>query len=454
MRILVCPSGFKGSLQPDTAADCIEAGILAVEPNAIVRKVPLVDGGEGFTVALTTATGGTCHPVTVTGPMEHLIESFFGLLGRKDPSEPLTAVVEMAAAAGLSLVPSSCRDPGLTTTYGVGQLILAALDTGAERILVGCGDSGTCDGGAGMLQALGARLLDDKDQEIPIAKGGESLDRIARIDLTNLDPRVAKTTIDVAVNWHNVLCGPQGVAAVFGPQKGATVAQVNHLSRAMEAFARAAGPILGVGDDEVRLSPGSGASGGLGTGLRVIGATLRPRFDIVMEYIALDGLFDECDLVVTAEGGIDDQTPRGKIPGEIARRAKRSRQGGGGGLPVIAIAGTIGSGARVNYDVGIDAFTCILQRPTTLDDAVSDAERLTRESAESVMRIVAVGRMLGLNNKNNNNKRSTDATASTLSSSSSATTMTTKTNTTTGTAPTRGAKGVAVSVTGAGDWSN
>lgn len=400
MRILVCPSGFKGSLQPDKAADCIEAGILAVEPNAIVHKVPLVDGGEGFTRALVASTGGSLHPVSVTGPVGEPVMSYFGILGEKVLSSSgsssasqhkgwtRTAVIEMAAAAGLSLVPPTCRNPGITTTYGVGQLILAAVSHGADRILVGCGDSGTCDGGAGMLQALGARLLDEDGLVIPIAQGGESLTRLAAIDLSGVNPRVKRTTIDVAVNWHNVLCGPQGVAAVFGPQKGATPAQTELLSGAMEALARVAGDLLG--DHGVRLAPGGGASGGLGTGLRLIGARLRPRFEVVMEYISLDGLFDDCDLVLTAEGGIDEQTPRGKIPGEMARRAKARH------LPVIAIAGTIGPGAKVNYDIGIDAMTCILQRPSTLDDAVSDAERLTKESAESVMRIVAVGRMMGL----------------------------------------------------------
>lgn len=412
MRILVCPSGFKGSLQPDKAADCIEAGILAVEPSAMVHKVPLVDGGEGFTRALVASTGGTLHEVSVTGPVGAPVMSFFGILGdatvavgsssssssssyssassrgNAASSPCTTAVIEMAAAAGLSLVPSTCRNPGVTTTYGVGQLILAAVSSGAERILVGCGDSGTCDGGAGMLQALGARLIDEDGLLIPIAKGGASLARLAAIDLSGVDPRVMQTTIDVAVNWHNVLCGPHGVAAVFGPQKGATPAQTDLLSGAMEILARVAGPLLR--DDDIRLAPGGGASGGLGTGLRLIGATLRPRYEVVMEYISLDGLFDDCDLVLTAEGGIDDQTPRGKIPGEIARRAKERQ------LPVIAIAGTIGPGARVNYDIGIDAMTCILQRPTTLDDAINDAERLTKESAESVMRMVAVGRMMGL----------------------------------------------------------
>ncbi|KAM0490939.1 hypothetical protein ACHAP8_011077 [Fusarium lateritium] len=387
MRVLVCPSGFKGSLQPSQAADCIEAGILAVEPLASVRKVPLVDGGEGFTQAIVSATGGSIHHIPVTGPVGEIVMSFLGFLGQRGKDEPVTAVLEMAAAAGLSLVPPSCRNPGRTTTFGVGQLILAALDAGATHILVGCGDSGTCDGGAGMLQALGAKLFDTNGRLLPTAQGGETLLALDSIDLSEVDSRVFKAKIDVAVNWQNVLCGPEGVANVFGPQKGSTPEQAARLSVAMEQLAEVATRILC--DKNVGMAPGGGASGGLGTGLRLVGATLKPRYEIVMQYINVHNIFNDCDLVITAEGGIDDQTPRGKIPAEVARLAKKH------GLPVIAIAGTIGHGARVNYDIGIDAFTCIIQRPMSLDDAVQEAEKLTRESAETVMRIVVVGRMIG-----------------------------------------------------------
>ncbi|KAF9880190.1 hypothetical protein CkaCkLH20_02144 [Colletotrichum karsti] len=387
MKILVCPSGFKGSLEPDVAADCIEAGVLAVMPDASVRKVPLVDGGEGFTKALVSATGGTIHPITVTGPVGCPVASFYGILGNKSPDTAKTAVIEMAAAAGLSLVPPQLRNPGITTTFGVGELLTAAIGAGAERIVVGCGDSGTCDGGAGMLQALGARLIDQDGLTLPIAAGGESLLRLANIDLGGIDKRIRDVRIEVAVNWENVLSGPEGVARVFGRQKGATTEQTERLSAAMEVLAVVAGRLLC--DSKVSLSPGGGASGGLGTGLRLVGAKLRPRYQVVAEYVDFDGLFTDCDLVLTAEGGIDDQTPRGKIPAEIGQRAKKH------GLPVIAIAGTIGPGARVNYDVGIDAYTCILQRPTTLDEAILEAEKLTRESAECVMRMIVVGRTLG-----------------------------------------------------------
>ncbi|KAJ0166206.1 Glycerate kinase [Colletotrichum tanaceti] len=387
MKILVCPSGFKGSLQPDVAADCIEAGIQSVMPEASVRKVPLVDGGEGFTSALVSATGGTLHPVTVTGPVGIPISSYFGILGSSNPEMPKTAVIEMAAAAGLSLVPAELRNPGLTTTFGVGELLAAALGAGVKRIVVGCGDSGTCDGGAGMLQALGARLIDHDGHSLPIAAGGESLLGLANIDLGGTDKRLKDVSIEVAVNWNNVLSGPEGVARVFGAQKGSSATQTERLSAAMEVLAVVAGRLLC--DNKVGMSPGGGASGGLGTGLRLVGAKLRPRYEVVAEYVDFDGLFTDCDLVLTAEGGIDDQTPRGKIPAEIGMRAKKH------GLPVIAIAGTIGPGARVNYDVGIDAYTCILQRPSTLAEAILEAEKLTRESAECVMRMIVVGRMLG-----------------------------------------------------------
>lgn len=386
ISVLVCPSGFKGSLSPQKAADCIETGILAVVPNATIRKVPLVDGGEGFTEGLVQATGGDMRYTTVTGPVGVPVPSFFGFLGPTSRTSSRTAVIEIAAAAGLSLVPTHLRNPGLTTTYGVGQLLLAALDAGAEHIIVGCGDSGTCDGGAGMLQALGATLLDVRGNPLPLASGGRSLSHLSNIDLRNIDSRIKDVTIEVAVNWSNVLCGPSGVARVFGAQKGATEEDTEELSHAMDVLAGVAGRLLR--DPGVGSAPGGGASGGLGTGLRLVGAKLRPRYDVVAGYIDFSTLFDDCDLVVTAEGGIDDQTPRGKIPAEIGMRAKKFR------LPVVAIAGTIGPGARVNYEAGIDAFTCILQKPSTLDEAVQDAERLTRESAECVMRMIAVGRML------------------------------------------------------------
>ncbi|KAH7018738.1 glycerate kinase family protein [Macrophomina phaseolina] len=379
MRILVAPSGFKESLSPQQVAQCIQEGIRRVIPDAEVRKVPLADGGEGFARALVESTKGELRELTVTGPIGAPVDSHFGLLGGKGCR---TAVVEMAAAAGLSLVPKEARDPTVTTTYGVGELIAAALDEGVDKIVIGCGDSGTSDGGAGMLQALGARLLDETGEELPHPAGGRSLLKLADMDLSGLHPRLRDVEIDVACNWRNVLCGPKGVARMYGPQKGATPEQVELLAHALDTYAAVARNKSGC---DIAEMPGSGASGGMGAGLILLGARLRPRYEAIMEYFGIGDLFKDCQLVITAEGGIDHQTPQGKIPAEVALRAKSF------GIPVIAIAGTVGAGAAVNYKAGIDAFTSILQAPTSLERAIQDAEGLVTDAAESTMRMVLIG---------------------------------------------------------------
>ena len=381
LTVLIAPSGFKESLSAEEAADRIAEGVNDTMPGARVIKLPMADGGEGFTQALVNATGGHTCPVRVTGPVGQPVQAFFGLLGGRGPR---TAVVEMAAAAGLRLVPRDQRNPMRTTSFGVGQLIRAALDAGAQRVLLGCGDSGINDGGAGMAQALGARLLDAQGQELG-AGGGELL-RLHRIDLGGLDPRLARVQLDAAVNWHNVLLGPRGVARVFGPQKGATPEQVVLLEQALANWAaalqRATGQAWGT-------QPGSGASGGLGSGFAaLLGGRLHPRFDIVMQYLELDRLIAEADLVITAEGSLDDQTPFGKVPAEVASRAKKR------GLPVIALTGTLGQGVEINLKHGIDAFASMLSRPCTLEQAIADAGRLLRCSAADMLRMVSVGMKL------------------------------------------------------------
>ena len=381
LRIVVAPSGFKESLGADEVADRIEAGVRRVIPGAEVLKAPMVDGGEGFTKALVAATEGELREVEVTGPVGETVGSHYGFLGGDGPK---TAVLEMAAAAGLVLVPREVRDPSGTTTYGVGELIRAALDDGAEQLLVGCGDSGTTDGGAGMAQALGVRLLDAKGEELE--RGGIELARLASIDLSGRDPRLDGVQIDVACNWHNLLCGERGVARVFGPQKGATPEQVERLAGALDNFADVVERDLGV---DVRGAPGCGASGGLGAGLSaLLGATLYPRYEIVSRYLEVESLIEGSDLVFTAEGGIDFQTPRGKIPAEIAGRAKKF------GVPVVAIVGTVGKGAGINHDYGIDAYLSILQEPCTLEDAIENAGDLVTVCAEDVTRLVMIGRGL------------------------------------------------------------
>jgi glycerate kinase len=381
-RVLIASSGFKESLSACEVAECIAAGLERVMPDARITRAPLVDGGEGFTEALVAATGGRLQEITVTGPVGQPVAAHYGFLGGEGHR---TAVLEMASAAGLRLVPRDARDPLVTTTYGVGELIRAALDAGAERILVGCGDSGTNDGGAGAAEALGVKLL--KADGSPIGHGGAALAEIDRVDLSGRDERLSGVTFDVACNIHNVLCGKQGVARIFGPQKGASPETVDQLEQGLERYAEVVERDAG---RDVRFMPGGGASGGMGAGLHaLLGATLHPRYDIILEYFKLDEALQAADLVLTAEGGINFQTPHGKIPAEVARRAKKY------GLPVLAIVGSIGERAEINYEHGIDAMFSILAEPCTLEEAISDARPLLERCAENVMRAVVAGTRLG-----------------------------------------------------------
>lgn len=385
LRILIAPSGFKESLSAEEASVAIEEGVLRVLPSARTTRLPLADGGEGFSQTLIAAGGGDIVEVEVTGPLGDPLTSHFGRL--EDGAG--TRVLEMAAAAGLRLVPKDRRDPFATTTYGVGELALAALDDGAERLLLGCGDSGTNDAGAGFAQALGVRLLDARGQ--PIGRGGIALADLASIDLHGRDRRLDAVPIDVACNMTNVLCGPKGVARVYGPQKGASPELVAKMDEALEHFADIVERDTGI---DVRSMPGGGASGGLGAGIHALcGARLRHRFDVVRERLHVDDFLADTDLVLTAEGAVDFQTPRGKIPTEVAHAAHEHD------IPVIAIAGTLGRQARVNLDEDIDAMVSAMDAPMTLDTAIDNAERLVRNSADGVMRLVLIGAQLGASGK-------------------------------------------------------
>ncbi|WP_136041034.1 MULTISPECIES: glycerate kinase family protein [unclassified Microbacterium] len=385
-RILVAPSGFKESLSAETVAQAIAAGVRRVIPGVQVDEYPVPDGGEGTAAALAAATGGQLVTARVTGPVGDPVDAHWARLGGHASD---TAVVEMAAAAGLRLVPRDRRDPGETTTRGVGELIVAALDSDVERIVVGCGDSGTSDGGAGALEALGARILDRDGKPLPV--GGRHLIEAAHLDLTDLHPRIGEVEIVLACNIHNVLCGPRGVARVFGPQKGATPDQVDQLADALDVWAgvlEAQSPYGAAMD--VRTGGGTGASGGLGAGLAaVLGAGLVPRFEVLLDGgllpEALDDLMAVADLVITAEGAIDFQTPRGKVPAEIAMRARAA------GVPVLGIAGSLGVGAPTVHDIGIGAIASIITVPMPLEQAVEQGEGLLRDAAERCMRMVLLG---------------------------------------------------------------
>jgi glycerate kinase len=381
LRVLIAPSGFKESLGVRDVIDALARGVRKAVPRAKILGLPMIDGGEDFARTLVELSGGEKHVATVTGPVGQPVEATIGFLGR---AKQRTAVLEIAAAAGLRLVPRDMRDPTRTTSYGVGELIRIALDLGAERVLIGCGDSGVNDAGAGMAQALGVRFFDDGGS--PIQGTGSALSSLARIDLSNRDNRLSDVRIDVAVNPHNMLLGERSVARVFGPQKGATPGQVALLEQGMQNFARVVRRDL---DIDLASLVGGGASGGLGAGLHAFaGARLHSRFDLILRYMDLDRRLADADIVVTAEGGLDGQTGYGKVPAEIARRAKRHN------LPVIALAGTVGAGAETTHEIGIDAFFSILCRPCSLEDAIRDADVLLANAAEQAMRLMWATRAL------------------------------------------------------------
>lgn len=392
-NILIAPSGFKESLDATDVAEGIAAGVRRVLAGARIRTVPIADGGEGTAETLARATGGRLVHHEVTGPVGEPVASHYAMLGGRAEG---TAVVEMAAAAGLRLVPRDQRDPGRTTTYGVGELISHALDAGVQNVLVGCGDSGTSDGGMGALQALGVQLQDAEGR--PVGLGGEHLADVDRMAMDGLHPalRDGSARITLALNPHNVLTGPSGVARVFGPQKGATAEQVEALAAGFEHWAEvlrrdclpaARGRDFGRGR-------GTGASGGLGAGLAALGAELTPRFDALLDSglagVDLDALLTGADLVITAEGAIDFQTPKGKVPAEVARRAAVK------GVPVVALAGTLGEGARDVQDVGIDAMASIVSVPMSLEDAVRDGQRLLVDATERLLRTLVLGAVIAV----------------------------------------------------------
>lgn len=378
LSILVAPSGLKESVEPLEAVKCISAGIRKVFPKATIYGIPIVDGGEGTTKTLVKLTKGTLIKTTVTGPVGEQVNSYIGILGGNGPK---TAVIEIALAAGLRLVPSNKRNPQLTTTYGVGELIKLALDNKVEKILLGCGDSGTNDGGIGMAQALGVILKGKNGKELE--RGGIELSKLNSIDMSKLDPRLKEIQIDVALNANNILTGPNGVAREYGPQKGANLNQVEEMAQAFDNFAKIVLKDIGV---DVALIKGGGASGGLGAGLYAfLGANLRPRFDLVLQYLGLENVLPKVNLIVTAEGSIDYQTPKGKVPVLLANIAKKYD------IPVVVLAGIIGEGARDNYTAGISAFESIMDGPTSLENAIKNGPILLEAASERLMRILKIG---------------------------------------------------------------
>ena len=375
MKIIIAPDSYKESLSAMDVAIAIENGFKQVLPNAEYVKLPMADGGEGTVQSLVDATNGTINKHTVTGPIGQSVEGFWGLLGEGD-----TAVIEMAAASGIHLVAPEQRNPLITTTYGTGELIKAALDQGVKHIIVGIGGSATNDGGIGMAQALGIRLLDNQGQEL--GYGGGELARLATIDTSKLDPRLAQVRLEVACDVDNPLCGEKGASAVFGPQKGATPDMVAELDNNLAHYAAIIKQQLGV---DVRDMAGAGAAGGMGAALLgLFDAELRPGIEIVMDAVNLDDIVADADLVITGEGRIDSQTIHGKTPIGVARTAKKH------GLPVIGIAGCLSSDCGVVHQHGIDAVFAVVNRSVDLATALAEAAENVEMTARNVAAIYSI----------------------------------------------------------------
>ena len=376
MRVVIAPDSFKGSVSALGVAQAMERGVRAVFPDAEVRQVPIADGGEGTVEALVTATRGRLEERTVRGPFGEPVRARWGVLG-----DGQTAVIEMAAASGLPLVPKDRRDPRVTSTYGTGELVRAALEAGLTKLVIGIGGSATNDGGTGLARALGVRFLDAAGAELP--EGGAALGRLARIDLAGLDSRLASAEILVACDVDNPLTGPRGASAVYGPQKGATPQMVAELDAALGHYARVAQAATG---RDVALHPGAGAAGGLGAGLLFFTpARLRPGVDIVLETTGFVELVRGADLVLTGEGRTDFQTAMGKAPVGVAQAAKRH------GIPVVCLAGGLGDGADDVLAKGIDALASAVPQAMPLEEAMARGAELVEAAAARACRLIKVG---------------------------------------------------------------
>lgn len=355
MKVVVAIDSLKGSLSSMEAGLAIKEGVLAAQPDAEVIVKPLADGGEGTTDALIEGMNGERIDLTVTGPMHTPVDAYYGYL-----RETNTAVMEMASAAGITLVPDKEKNPLLATSYGVGEMIIDAIQRGCRNFIIGIGGSITNDGGIGMLKALGVRFLDEKGEDA--GEGGEALAKVACIDLSGLNPLLKECHIQVACDVNNPLCGESGSTYVYGPQKGVTEDMKKTLDEAMAHFARVTSESL---ENDYMNTPGAGAAGGLGFAfLAYVGATLTPGIELILDAVGLEDELSGADVVVTGEGRLDFQTAMGKAPVGVARLAKKYN------ARVVAFAGSVTKEATACNKEGIDAFFPILRGVCTLADAM------------------------------------------------------------------------------------
>lgn len=372
MNIVIAPDSFKECLSAQEVATAIARGWSKVAPNDELVEIPLADGGEGTTIALTTAAKGKLHQVSVTGPLGEPVHAHFGLINHGS-----TAIVEVAEASGLHHVPAEAREALKASSRGTGELIMAALKHQPKTLILGLGGSATTDGGAGILQALGARLLDHKGHNIP--PGGIGLASMTHACLEPAIQRFLGVQIVVACDVTNPLLGPQGAAAIFGPQKGASIQEVAQLDDNLSHFAR----ILETQGMDIASFPGSGAAGGIGGMAKgVLGARLQPGVNLVMEALKLEHYIRTADLVITAEGAIDAQSASGKTPAGVAALARSC------GIPVIGLCGKLSGELSPLHDTGLTAAFSITPAPMALSEAYTNAEANLEQASEQLARLI------------------------------------------------------------------
>ncbi len=377
MNILIAPDSFKESLSATEVCRFIESGIKKALFNTNITSVPLSDGGEGFVQSIIDATNGRLIKVKAHDPLMRSIDAEYGILGDNE-----TAIIEMTKISGLELLSLKERDPWITTTYGTGELIRDALNKDCKKLIIGIGGSATNDGGAGMIEALGGKLLTIGGKQID--KGGGALQQLATIDLANLDKRLSACQVLVACDVINPLLGKNGASFVFARQKGANSEMIKLLEENISHYENIIQQETGKDISDV---PGAGAAGGLGAGLMAfLDAELKPGFDIIKNIVNLDEYIKQADLVFTAEGKVDFQTQFGKTPFGVAQVAKKYNK------PVICLAGSIGEGAEVLYNRGISSIFSIINKPMSLDEAIANTSLLLEETAEQVMRLYLINK--------------------------------------------------------------
>lgn len=375
MRIVIAPDSFKGSISAKSLCLAIEEGIRRVVPDAAVDHLPLADGGEGTIESMVFALGGLVRVMKVSDPLGREIKASYGVIGNGS-----TAVIEMAQASGLSLLTAGERNPLITSSIGTGQLISHCLDKGFRHILLGLGGSATNDAGMGMLKALGVRFLDGEGNSLP--DGGASLCELARIDTTNMDPRLKETRFIALSDVKNTLCGEYGASSIFGPQKGANPQEVELLEHSLKRFGQVVNEQVHI--DIVSL-PSSGAAGGMGAAaIAFLQAEIRSGIDLILEYYQFDDRIKDADLLITGEGRLDTQTLSGKVISGVCRKAKLHN------IPVIALCGSVELSSEEMKNLGLTACLSIVNGPCRLEEAIANSYDWTRERTEQMMRLVDI----------------------------------------------------------------